>query len=345
MPKKLTIEDVKNYLIENDINNECTLISDTYINSSTKLDFQCNICGQNFQKDFSHLKSRGVFCCPTCSKKRASQSKITIDFIRDYIKSNDVNNYCTLLSTNYINSTTPLEFKCNVCGKNFKRDWAHLRRGRFRCEKCGIYAGATSLKYTVEDVKEKLSEREYELIGNYVNASTPVQVKCKNGHLFDLIFTHFLNGHSGCKQCANDNLKGENNYNWKGGLTEITEYLRKATYDWRREVYTSKGYNCEISNSNKDLVIHHLVGFNTLVEKASLETGVPLLQHIGGYKREDLEKLKNRLVELHTIDIGVVLNKDIHSQFHKSYGKGNNTPEQFIEFKTNFRVSASHAHP
>jgi len=42
--KKFTLEDVKQYLKENDINNECELLSDSYIDSKSPLKFKCNKC-------------------------------------------------------------------------------------------------------------------------------------------------------------------------------------------------------------------------------------------------------------------------------------------------------------
>ena len=114
MPKKLTIEDVKNFIKQYDVNHDCELLSTEYINLRTPLEFKCNICGNNFFKDFGHIKQRKNFKCQTCSRR--SSNSFTIEKVRDYIEKNDKHKLCTLLSTTYVNNSTPLEFKCNKCG-------------------------------------------------------------------------------------------------------------------------------------------------------------------------------------------------------------------------------------
>lgn len=139
------------------------------------------------------------------------------------------------------------------------------------------------------------------------------------------------------KKCANEALKGENHWNWKGGASEIIDYLRKSLKDWKKEVMQRDNYACVLSGQKQDFVIHHLKGFNTIVEEASINVGVPVLKKFNEYENlTDVEKLKAEVLRLHTADLGITLNKDIHILFHRLYGKGNNTPEQFNEFKEKY---------
>ena len=62
---------------------------------------------------------------------------------------------------------------------------------------------------------------------------------------------------------------------------------------------------CEVTGEKNNLVIHHLYSFNTHPE------------------------LGNDLANM------VRINADIHKAFHKAYGYGNNTPEQWVEFLEN----------
>jgi predicted RNA-binding Zn-ribbon protein involved in translation (DUF1610 family) len=65
--KKLTIEDVRNYLLTNDINNDCTLLSSVYINSHEPLKFRCNQCGKEFERSFTNVKRNQKYSCARCS--------------------------------------------------------------------------------------------------------------------------------------------------------------------------------------------------------------------------------------------------------------------------------------
>lgn len=334
MPKKLNLQQIIDFIEENDTKRECTLLSTEYKNSSTPLLFMCNKCGKTFERDWNHLK-RGRFSCQSCSHK--VESNITIQTVKDFILENDKNNECTLLSTVYKNSSTPLSFCCNICGKEFQRDYEHLVRGkgRFRCPTCGISIGAKTLKYSEADVDKELGKKEYLRIGPYKNAQTPFLATCKRGHQFTISFSNYLAGHSGCKQCAIIDNSGENSPLWKGGESEVIDKLRKSLKDWKFSVMKRDNFLCQITKEHDDLVVHHIDSFNTIIKKASSESGIPIYRKVKDYDSLlDFEKLKNKVLELHTLNIGITLTRKIHNDFHKKYGKGNNTREQFNDYLT-----------
>lgn len=173
MPKRLTIEQIKQFLLENDINHYCELLSEVYINNTTPLKLKCNLCGREFYRDFAHLR-RGRFKCEDCANKdNFPKNKLTIEDVKDYIKNNDIYNYCELLSNEYKSSSDKLKLKCNLCGKIFFRDFNHIKRRRFRCDVCGIAAGAKKKIYSIEDVSSEIAKKGYKIIGEYKDASHP----------------------------------------------------------------------------------------------------------------------------------------------------------------------------
>lgn len=296
--------------------------------------FRCNSCGEIFYRDFAHLK-RGRFKCEKCANKNNTpKNKFSIKDVQEYLLKNDINHECQLISTNYVNSITKLDFICNICGEPFQRDFNHIKRNRFRCEKCGEIAGARKNIYTKEYVQQEISKKGYIMTGEYKNAETPFSAKCSRGHDITLRFTYFLQGHSGCRRCA---TTGNNSWNWKGGESEVIEVLRKSIKQWKKDILARDNYKCVLSDEKKDIVIHHIISFNTLVSQASEESGIPILRKIADYENaEDFLILKEKLISLHKIENGITISRELHNKFHEIYGKGNNTIEQFNEFYNNY---------
>ena len=195
MPKRLTIEEIRAFIDEYDVDDDCILLSTEYKNIYAPMEFYCNSCGKVFTRDMCHLRQRKVFCCQECAKKRAGQrASIKIEDVQKFLNENDIEHQCVLLSTICKNSTDPLKFLCNVCGKTFERDWAHIKRGRFCCPTCGIHAGAIHKKYTKEDVINDIAKKGYKMIGEYINSITPFEAECKRGHHTTLIYTYYMRG-------------------------------------------------------------------------------------------------------------------------------------------------------
>ena len=86
------------------------------------------------------------------------------------------------------------------------------------------------------------------------------------------------------------------------------------------------------------LVVHHLKSFNTILDEASYNTGIPVLQKLADYENEEYIQLTNEVIRLHDVNNGVTLTKEIHDLFHEIYGRGDNTPEQFKEFTRRFQA-------
>ena len=337
MPKKLTIQEIQKYINEN-AEGKCILLSTEYKNSSTPLLFQCQ-CGKTFERDWQHF-SRKRYLCPECSKKIKNENnptKFSIKDVQDYIKENDINQECELLSTEYINSKTPLTLRCNLCGEIFTRDFSHIKRGRFRCEKCGEVIGAKKLVYSLEDVQQDIAKDGYTIIGEYVNASTGVLCQCsnKNHKPFYLYYSEYKFRGRGCPMCGIEKISGENHWNWQGGISFLNDELRNAINPWKFDIFNNSPF-CDITGSTKDLEVHHInINYSDLVKEAIKNVNFNLKGiYRASYSYEEIAELKQEILRLHYEKAqGVVLTKEIHQEFHSIYGKENNTIEQYLEFK------------
>ena len=112
-----------------------------------------------------------------------------------------------------------------------------------------------------------------------------------------------------CPDCSKEIQKGENHPRWNPNLTDKEREMGRKYldyYQWRTEVFERDNYNCQCCNKHGGkLASHHLNGYNWDKEH-----------------RTD-------------IDNGITLCEECHKEFHKLYGKGNNTKEQFEEYLKN----------
>jgi len=99
---------------------------------------------------------------------------------------------------------------------------------------------------------------------------------------------------------------GERNTNWRGGITTENEKIRHNTNNkiWKKSVLTRDNFTCQRCGSCKKLNVHHINNFADFPEVRF------------------------------AIDNGIIFCQKCHKEFHKRYGKRNNTSKQLLEYKT-----------
>lgn len=173
-----------------------------------------------------------------------------------------------------------------------------------------------------ESTFKRFGERYISKIGSEIEvkvedlsdgSNTLVKVKCdccdKEYEMKYVTYkTHNYDGQIYCRKCANKVFhSGQNNANWKSEKTQeerengrnYPEYI-----EFIKKVLSRDDYTCQCcgKNSNGDIKVHHLDGYNWCKEK-----------------RTDVTN-------------GVSLCENCHSNFHLKYGRGNNTKDQFEEW-------------
>ena len=167
-----------------------------------------------------------------------------------------------------------------------------------------------------------------------------------------------INGHTkscGClqRERTSDRMReqiGENNSNWKGGISPISTYLRSlpVVKQWRNDTYAREDNKCQLTGKhvhggNSD--VHHLYGFNMIVLEAHKIHNIQIKPQVKDYTEEELHKLEEYVASWHKdTSNAVLLCEEVHDLFHNCkdedgnviYGCGDNTPEQFEEFKTRY---------
>lgn len=330
MPKRLTIEYVKEFVKEK-TDGECEVISESYINNSTPLQIRCR-CGKIFERNFNKLRERDIMCVD-CSRELSStrQRKNVEEIIRQINLTG-----CKYVSGEYKNNQSILTIQCR-CGNIFKKSYAKFSTGQDRCPECGKKSLIKSkTKYGVDFVKDEIAKKGYTMVDEkeYKDSTTPFKCICKRGHLVDIKFLFFLRNESGCSKCAVIDSRNKASWHYKGGRCSVNDSLRDVANSWKKKIKKSYGNVCAITGEKPErLVVHHLYSYNKLVEQASKNTGVPILEKLSDYENQnDFYVLKDELRRINDTQEGIPMLKRIHNEFHSEYGKQDNTPEQFNQF-------------
>lgn len=341
---------------------------DLSIGSDYRVKVQCDYCGEIYDKQFKkYILHRNILAkdaCQKCQNKKCRDIKLikygccspkifcnwealnnqrfiivqdniwkqiqTICKERDYI----------LISKSYKNNHSKIQY---ICNKHFNEgikeiNWIHLRDGE-GCKSCGIEKSALSQRFTQAEVKKIIEEdyKEYgcKLIGEYINYNDyNLELKCNCGEIFTTSLSWFIRGKRKCNICSIALFSGENHPKWKGGITSLCNYLRGCISEWRKDSFKQSNYKCVITGSTKNKVIHHLYGFNQIIQETMETLNLPIYQEINQYTRDELKSIEDLCLKLHyKYGLGVCICEEEHKLFHSIYGYGNNTPEQFEEFK------------
>lgn len=191
------------------------------------------------------------------------------------------------------------ESHCKQC-KEEKRS----RRYKSTCEFCGLEftSGVKNQRFCSNKCRGKSRDNKVkyncEICGAECEESEQHYLKSKH-HFCGVECSHIW---------QSINWAGENSPLWNPNLTqqerERCRISSKEYDEWRLEVYKRDKYTCQCCKQSKSghLNAHHLNGYN--------------------WDKENRYNTNN----------GVTLCEDCHKEFHKLYGKGNNTKEQFEEY-------------
>lgn len=117
----------------------------------------------------------------------------------EYVKSVIENEGYILLSTEYINNVTKLEMECPN-GHRCKISFAKFISG-CRCRICSKESVKEKLRMSYEEVRQTFEEKGYELLTKeYDKASKKLQYKCPQGHIHEMSYNSFQQGHR-CPEC------------------------------------------------------------------------------------------------------------------------------------------------
>ena len=304
---KKTLEQVKQRIAEDC----CECLSEEYIDSCTKLKIKCS-CGTIFEKSFRKFRE-GQNCCPECGIQKRRRftpdeakeiyAKYGYTLVDDYKAVSDKylcldkdGNECYVALKNLLNKKPKAETKPKPKPKPKSKSKSK--------PKPKVKAKPKNKAKSKPKVKPKSKPK------------TKPKVKSE----------------------PKPKPKAEPKPHKRSSTrhSEIGEVIRDKLETWTNRIRKKYHYCCPISQDT-DVVVHHLVALNTIFKQCCKERGLKIKQSdvVDLNGNEELNDLIADVVERHTLDMGVLISKDIHKKFHSEYGYGNNTPDQFNEFLIN----------
>lgn len=284
------------------------MLSDEYINASTNLDYKCS-CG-NYAKIKLTNVLRGQKCTDCGNKKRKATKTHSIDYVKEVFR----NNGCVFMDNEYLGVDTPHKYRCE-CGRTSRISLTGLVAGN-RCRDCGIEVRSSWHRFSYEYVFNLFEASGCRLLEqDYKNNQQILSYVCSCGNISATRLASFQKGHR-CKQCGIQKISGSNSSSYNPSLTEEERNLRVNDRQGRRWAVAVKerdNFKCRVTSCNisVNLVAHHLDGYDKYEEKR------------------------------YEINNGITLCRDCHIEFHRLYGFGNNTKEQFKEWLSCTKRSVS----
>lgn len=209
---------------------------------------------------------------------------------------------CTLLEDYYTNNKQPLKYIC-ICGNESVIKLNHLLNGRL-CKSCGYKKVSETKTKTIEEVKEMFNLKGFKLLSDsYTGSRQRLTYQCKCGRVSQTALSN-LGSIQGCRDCWVDFLKSDDNPS-RSLTKEERQLQRKAPEykEWRTSVFERDSYTCICCGQyGGSLQAHHLDGFHWCEDKR------------------------------YDVNNGVTLCEPCHTEFHRVYGKVNNTKAQFDEW-------------
>ena len=209
------------------------LVSTEYAGAHSPLRWEC---AEGHQWETGASKIRSGSWCPHC----AGKARLSIEEMEELARS--YGGEC--LSKRYINSVTPLKWRCAE-GHVWKAAPGMVKPSGFQergtwCPQC-----ANAPRYSLDDMRKMASSREWQCLSpNYVNNDTPLEWMCVKGHRWFAApnsirpYSEKTRG-SWCPVCAAEDRKLtiENMQaiaRERGGECLSTEYLNsRSSLQWR----------------------------------------------------------------------------------------------------------------
>lgn len=265
-----------------------------------------------------------------------------------------------------------VNIKCDYCGKEFKKTYdKYIKQNensiikkdccyncvKFKNKETFIFKYGVEWNSQLDIVREKISDANkeneitvkkyfknagYIMLDSYKGYTSPIRFICTKHREYGEQVTSYCivkNYNSGCHYCRYEKITGENCHLWKGGITDLSNYLRGKINDWKQYSFKSNNYKCLLTGiSNETLIIHHLYSFGEIVKETLKNTKLELHPEVTMYTKDELKILEDECNKIHfKTGLGKPILNSLHLIFHANYGNLIIDNGEFEEFTKNYK--------
>lgn len=116
----------------------------------------------------------------------------------------------------------------------------------------------------------------------------------------------------------------------------LQKYIRGNIGKWKSDSIKQCDYKCILTGS-KDFEVHHIYSFSFILNEMIEENDIILKDSFSDYTEEELSFIVQKFIKKQNeYPLGVCVRKDIHSLFHKEYGKSV-IPEMWYRFEKDYK--------
>lgn len=313
---------------------ECASISQT-----DRVVCYCDNCGKKFERKRSEVdKATYHFCSKECSVDFHSWVYEDIEIMKKYYNKIPKDELQTMLSDNY--SKTTINRKAISLGLTKSREWSENEDNILKYYYSNI---------PIDEVKKLLPNRSVNSIidrgikygiksYNYLKKvySKDEIIYLQNNYLdkTNEELAQYLGrtAYAIEQKLRNLDLIRPCEIN-KTGYKNLNNFMRARLTLWKDRVRKENNYTCCITGSHSNLEIHHCRSFNLLMEETIDILEFEIKEDFENYNDMELQEFEKMFFQIQeSYKEYVCVTKEIHMLFHKEYGFGDNTIEQWNEF-------------
>ena len=211
-------------------------ITSEYIKATAPITYKCLVCGyEGSTNPCNLLKGHNCANCahnlpytPESFKLKVAEKFPNLELLEDIV-----------------NGNTKIKYRCKECGTVQDRIAYRLLKSKFGCRKCG----SNNMKRTTQSFKDEMKEinSNITIIGEYVNARTPILCKCNlDGTEWTSVPEVLTQGGVCCPKCRYEKAsqtKTKTNEQFLIDLAKINPYI--IPIDEYTDSYTKLKVKCK----------------------------------------------------------------------------------------------------